>query len=251
MILAETSLLEWLVGSDPNGEGTPRLQWMNMPESWGVFVLLLVVAIIVFGVFWLYRREIQTCPMPVKLTMAGLRLAVLLLLVLMWLKPSVFYQQVSEIKPTISLIRDSSLSMDQTDKFDNEAESQLMASLTGLNENAIATGLVKRSDLINGAFDKNPQVLRGLRGKGNVRVVDFATGSKQVAFISGSNSDDAQDSEDTSDGEDPSTDDASDALRGSTMVAKTRSRSLAKRPAKACRLSWSALAIPIRRGILA
>ena len=42
MILAESSLLEWLVGSDPNGDGTPRLQWMNMPESWGVFVLLLI-----------------------------------------------------------------------------------------------------------------------------------------------------------------------------------------------------------------
>ncbi|MDB2686961.1 VWA domain-containing protein [Mariniblastus sp.] len=195
MILAETSFLEWLVGSDPNGDGTPRLQWMNMPESWGVFVLVLVVALIVFGVFWLYRREIQTCPMPVKLTMAGLRLAVLLLLVLMWLKPSVFYQQTSEIKPTISLIRDNSLSIDQTDKYENEAESKRMARLTGLNENAIATGLVKRSDLINGAFDKNPQVLKGLRDKGNVRVVDFATGSKQVAFIAGSNSEDSKDDE--------------------------------------------------------
>ena len=142
MILAETSLLEWIVGSDPNGEGTPHLQWMNMPESWGVFVLLLIVAIIVFGVFWLYRREIQTCPMLVKLTMAGLRLAVLLLLVLMWLRPAVFYQQVSEIKPTIALLRDSSLSIEQTDKYENEAERKRMASLTGLNENAIATGQV-------------------------------------------------------------------------------------------------------------
>ena len=199
MILAETSFLEWLVGSDPKGDGTPRLQWMNMPESWGVFVLLLVVALIVFGVLWLYRREIQTCPMSVKLTMAGLRLAVLLLLVLMWLKPSVFYQQVSEIKPTIALLRDNSLSIDQTDKYENEAESKRMASLTGLNENAIATGLVKRSDLINGAFSKNPQVLKGLRDKGNVRVVDFATGSKQVAFISGSDSDEEKDGENESD----------------------------------------------------
>ena len=207
MILAETNFLEWLVGSDPNGDGTPRLQWMNMPESWGVFVLLLVVALIVFGVFWLYRREIQTCPMPVKLTMAGLRLAVLLLLVLMWLKPSVFYQQVSEIKPTISLLRDSSLSIEQTDKYENEAESKRMARLTGLNENAIATGLVKRSDLINGAFDKNPQVLQSLRKKGNVRVVDFATGSKQVAFIAGSDSDDTEeDSENDSASGDETTD---------------------------------------------
>ena len=215
MKLAKTSLLEWLVGSDPNGDGTPRLQWMNMPESWGVFVLLLVVAIIVFGVFWLYRREIQTCPMPVKLTMAGLRLAVLLLLVLMWLKPSVFYQQVSEIKPTISLIRDSSLSINQTDKYENEAETKRMAKLTGLNENAIATGLVKRSELINGAFDKNPQILEGLRNKGNVRVVDFATGSKQVAFIAGTDGEDAKDNGDDDDAS--STDDAADENESDTI----------------------------------
>ena len=204
MILAETSLLEWIVGSDPNGEGTPHLQWMNMPESWGVFVLLLIVAIIVFGVFWLYRREIQTCPMLVKLTMAGLRLAVLLLLVLMWLRPAVFYQQVSEIKPTIGLLRDSSLSIEQTDKYENEAECKRMANLTGLNEDAIATGQVKRTQLINTAFEKNPSVLKGLRDKGNVRVVDFATGSKQVAFIAGTdNSEEQETKDDASASDDP------------------------------------------------
>ena len=101
----------------------------------------------------------------------------------MWLRPAVFYQQVSEIKPTISLLRDSSLSIEQTDKYENEAECKRMANLTGLNEDAIATGNVKRTQLINSAFAKNPSVLKGLRDKGNVRVVDFATGSKQVAFI--------------------------------------------------------------------
>ena len=52
-----------------------------MPESWGVFVLLLVIIGIVFAVFWMYRREIDTCPMPIKLLMAGLRLATLLFFV--------------------------------------------------------------------------------------------------------------------------------------------------------------------------
>ena len=198
------------------GTAPHDLQWMNMPESWGVFVLLLIVAIIVFGVFWLYRREIQTCPMPIKLTMAGLRLAVLLLLVLMWLKPSVFYQQVSEIKPTIALLRDTSLSIDQTDKYGDDAQSKRIAGLTGLNENAIATGLVKRSDLINGAFDKNPQVLKGLRDKGNVRVVDFATGSKQVAFISGTESKDKTDDDEVVE-QDPTNEDSSDKKKSATI----------------------------------
>ena len=199
MILAQTSWLEWLVDSDPNGDGSPRLQWMNMPESWGVFVLLLAVVVIVFAVLWMYRRENKTCPMPAKLTMAALRLTVLLMLVLMWLKPSVFYQQVSEIKPTIGFLRDGSLSMKQSDKYKNEAESKRLANLTGLNEDAIATGLVDRAQLINSAFKNNSSILKGLREKGNVRVVDFATGSKQVAFISGTSSDDSDTADDDPD----------------------------------------------------
>ncbi len=30
----------WLLGDDPARSGTPRMQWANLPESWGVFVLL-------------------------------------------------------------------------------------------------------------------------------------------------------------------------------------------------------------------
>ena len=130
-LIAESRLLEWLVGADPDRAGTPRLQWSNMPESWGVFVLVAILAAVVFGVFWMYRREINTCPMPVKLAMAGLRLSVLLLLIMMFLKPSVFYQQVNEIKPTIAMLRDSSLSLDRGDSYRSEDQQKKLAELTG------------------------------------------------------------------------------------------------------------------------
>ena len=84
-MIAENKFLQWVVGGDPEATGTPRIQWANMPESWGVFVLIIAIAAIVFGVFWMYRREISTCPMPIKMLMGFLRLAVMLMLVVMYL----------------------------------------------------------------------------------------------------------------------------------------------------------------------
>lgn len=182
-LIAKENLLEWVLGSDPQRAGTPKLQWVNMPESWGVFVLVAVVAAIGFGVFWMYRREINTCPMPIKWLMAGLRLSVLLLLLAMYLKPSVFYQQVSEIKPTIPMLRDSSLSLDRGDQYRDQDRANQLAQLTGLEKSAISDGNVKRSELVNQAFAKNPQLLDELRDKGAIRVIDFSDGNTPIAVI--------------------------------------------------------------------
>ena len=182
-LIAESRLLEWLVGADPDRAGTPRLQWSNMPESWGVFVLVAILAAVVFGVFWMYRREINTCPMSIKLTMAALRLCVLLLLIMMFLKPSVFYQQVNEIKPTIAMLRDSSLSFDRGDSYRSEDQQNKLAELTGLPVNSIGDGQVKRSALVNEAFAENPALLEQLKDKGALRVINFSDGNVPIAVI--------------------------------------------------------------------
>ncbi len=182
-LIADNNLLEWILGNDPDRAGTPKLQWVNMPESWGVFVLVAVLVVIIFGVFWMYRREINTCPMPFKLLMGGLRLLVLMLLLAMYLKPSVFYQQVNEIKPTIPLLRDSSLSFDRGDMYRSKDQANQLAQLTGLPVSEIESGKVKRSNLVNQAFRKNPALLEELRDKGAIRVINFADGNSPVAVI--------------------------------------------------------------------
>ena len=103
-VVAQQTLLESIVGNEQGHAGELKLQWTNFPESWGVFVLIAVVAAVVMAVLWMYRREIDTCPQGIKLLMAGMRLAVLFLLIAMFLKPSIFYQQVSEIKPSITVL---------------------------------------------------------------------------------------------------------------------------------------------------
>lgn len=202
ILFAQTGLLQWIVGNDPDRAGTPKLQWLNLPESWGVFVLLAVIATIVCGVFWLYRHEINTCPRPVKWIMAGLRLAVLLLLVAMYLKPSVFYQQVNEIKPSIALLRDRSLSFDRTDEYTHATLRQRLSAVAGVGVDSLAGGSVKRSELVNRVFASNPQLVQQLRDKGAIRVVDFADGTEAASLIpattSSQNSSDKKENDDDS-----------------------------------------------------
>jgi len=182
-LIAENKFLQWIVGGDPESIGTPRVDWVNMPESWGVFVLVIAVVAIVFGVFWMYRNEISTCPMPIKMLMGFLRLAVLLLLVALYLEPVVFYQKVNLIKPTIAMLRDSSLSFDRGDNYRSKDQANQLAEATGLLARDIASGEIKRSALLNQAFKKNPELLEKLRDKGSIRVVNFSDGNAPVAVI--------------------------------------------------------------------
>lgn len=183
LFLAQRNLLQSIVGRNPQQAGDLKLQWANFPESWGVFVLIAIVAAVVFGVFWLYRREINTCPPTVKWGLAGLRLSVLLLLIALFLKPSIFYQQVTQLKPNIVLLRDNSLSLARGDKYRDADQAQRLAKLTGLPEEEIADGTIGRARLINEAFAKHPDWVEAIRNKGAIRVTDFADGTEQLAVI--------------------------------------------------------------------
>ena len=181
--LAQQTLLESLVGRDPEQPGDLKLQWMNFPESWGVFVLIAVVAAVVAGVFWLYRREIDTCPRSIKLLMATMRMSVLALLILMFLKPSIFYQQVSEIKPSIVVLRDKSLSLARGDKYRDADQAQRLAKLSSLSAEEIAAGSIGRVEIMDDAIANHPEIVHGMREKGTVRIVDFADSAEPVMVL--------------------------------------------------------------------
>ena len=180
MLYAFQNLIAQTSGEKP--AGVARMQWANLPESWGVFVLIAILAAIIFGVFWLYRREMDSCPMHIKLLLGAIRLTVLLMLVAMLLKPSIFYQQVNEIKPNVNLIRDASLSFARGDKYREQENAQKLASATGIAADQIATGEVGRADLLNKLLS-DPKIIEAIRNKGTIQVVDFSDGTQPVAVI--------------------------------------------------------------------
>ena len=171
-MIGQNTSWNWLAGEETGRAGTPQMQWANMPESWGVFVLVAIIAAFVFCVFWLYKRELSTCPMPVKWLLASLRLAVLLLLVAMLLKPSMFYQQVNEIKPNINLVRDSSLSFARGDKYQDDQWTQKLAKELGFESSDITSGNVTRAQLLNKALADKDWV-QSVREKGSLQIIDF------------------------------------------------------------------------------
>ena len=98
------SWLQQLLGV--SGEEIPadadvRLTWTNLPQSWRVFAVLFVVAALVYGVVYLYRRDAEKLSPGARRLLAGLRIAAVLLLALVALGPALAYTQRHVLQPVI------------------------------------------------------------------------------------------------------------------------------------------------------
>lgn len=173
LIAQESWTRQWL-SADTDRPGELRWQWMNLPESWGVFVWLLIFALVIGAAFWLYRRESQVCPLPIRMTLAGLRVAVLVFLLLLLFKPSVYFQEVTIIRPTFATLRDRSLSMDRADTYQDEGQLKRLAEVSGVNEEELRKRKINRADLVNRTLSRDQfAALNQLREKGSLQLIDF------------------------------------------------------------------------------
>jgi hypothetical protein len=176
--------LLWLLGYDDLRQAPPGskvvLELTNFPASWGVFVLIAVVAAMLWGVFWLYRREIDTCPLWVKMLLAGLRTGVVLLLTCIYLGPALVYHQYRTVQPTLIVARDASDSMNTTDAYDDPAAAKAAAGVLGMTPEQVK-GQKLRVALVNRLFERdNRKLLAELAQRGKVQAVDFADRVEKV-----------------------------------------------------------------------
>ena len=187
-IIAQSSAwdaLLWLLGFDelraaPPGSKTV-LELTNFPTSWGVFVLIAVVVAVLWGVFYLYRREIDTCPLWVKMLLAGLRTGVVLLLLCIFLGPALVYLQYRTVHPTLVVARDASLSMNTADAYEDAAAAKIAGGVLGKSPDEIKTLKPSRAALVNEALSKdNQKLLAELSKKSRVQAVDFADRVEKV-----------------------------------------------------------------------
>ncbi len=190
-LIAQGGWWDWLTENSQRGEGELRWHWVALPESWGVFVWLALTAAAVTAIVWMYRRESGTCPPAVRMLLAGLRVTTVLFLIALLLKPSVFYQQVSIVRPAVVVLRDKSVSLARGDLYRDEKQASKLAELVGkaaaedsstgtrtdtsTSSQQILEGETSRGFLV-GALLGNPEgkLLTEIRQKANVEVRDFA-----------------------------------------------------------------------------
>ena len=183
-LFAESKLLDWLVGPDSDYAGEAVFQFANLPESWGWFVFVAIIVAVALAVFFLYYRELNTCSMPLKMVMGVLRFSVLMLLIVLLLKPSVFYRQIDEIKPVVSLLRDASLSFHHKDRYQDKDLVERLAAASGIPVDKIASGEAFRDEILNKvlAKDKNA-IIEAIRDRGSISIVNFGENVERVAVI--------------------------------------------------------------------
>jgi hypothetical protein len=153
-----------------------EFQWTNMPTSAGVFVLIAVVLAILYAVFFIYRRELDTCPRWAKMLLAGLRCGVVLLLTVIFLGPALVVVKQRTIKPTLILARDSSQSMSTADRYADEEAARVTAAALGLNISELREQRPTRSQIVNRLLDpaNDAKLLESLAARGRVQTMDFA-----------------------------------------------------------------------------
>lgn len=182
MLLGE-SFLNWLVDR-PESEGEVLLRWLNMPSSWGVFLLLAVVLAVTAAVIYMYRQErVQGGPV-IRGTLITLRILTLLFLLGLFLQPSISLRNKVILKPATGIGRDASVSFGRKDRITETAIAQSIAKETGFSELGLSEGRHSRVEIVNRllANGKNPW-FQDLRKKGPVRIVDFSSDVRNVTTL--------------------------------------------------------------------
>lgn len=176
------SILTWLlrlVGFDTERipqDADVQLAWTNAPQSWKVFLLLAFTAAIAYGVVFLYRREIETCPRWCKRLLIGIRLLTMLLLLAIFLGPAVAPIQRQVSFPKIAFLRDASQSMNTVDRYLDSETAKAVATATSTSVEGLHNERPSRVDVMKNALGQHGgKFVRELEQLGKLHLSDFSS----------------------------------------------------------------------------
>jgi hypothetical protein len=170
-----------LLAQASTSEAHTEFAWTNMPAGVGIFLLIIAIVAVLYGVFYLYQRELDTASRGVKVVLAVLRAAVLITLAVIFLGPSMIRVTERTVHPTMVIARDASQSMNTVDRYNDSASAAMVASIAGMSPEDLATAMPTRAALVDAAIGRDDhKLLRDLARKGRLRVVDFAQQSNLV-----------------------------------------------------------------------
>ncbi|MEM6473695.1 MAG: hypothetical protein AAF802_29320, partial [Planctomycetota bacterium] len=166
-----------LIGFDADripADAELKLVWTNVPSSWRVFLLIGVVAFVMYLVLFLYRREINTCPIWWKRVLAGIRLSALAVLMLIFLGPAVAPIQQQTSYPNVALVRDASQSMNTEDRYLDDKSAEVVANATASSVSTIRSRRPSRTSLLEEVFEQEERLfIKQLEQLGKLRLIDF------------------------------------------------------------------------------
>ena len=170
-----------LLAQDPAVQS--RIEWRNLPESWQVFVFLAVVFALLGYVIWSYLREIQQLPVWARWVLAGLRVAIVVLLIILYLDPvKTDYREIQR-RPTVAVLSDLSQSMSQKDAWSDDPLANRVANSLDLPIDTVQAGSVQRLDLLKKILLGQEGMAQQLRNKAHVRVLTFGDRVDTVATL--------------------------------------------------------------------
>ncbi|MHB1156420.1 MAG: vWA domain-containing protein [Phycisphaerales bacterium] len=146
-------------------------QWVftHAPQSWRVFVLLAAAAAVAYGVVALYRRETGQIPLRWRLALAGVRLLILALILLILLGPALAISTHRTVEPVVVVLVDDSLSMSVRDR------TPAPGSAAGNSNPASQSTGITRLQIVERLLTADHQkFLRDLTSRGQVRVMTFS-----------------------------------------------------------------------------
>src|SRR4051812_29109012 len=139
-----------LFGQTP--DVTQEFIWENMPSGLGVFLLIIAIAALLYGVFYLYQREIETASRGTKIFLAVVRAAVLIILAVIFLGPSMISVKTRTVHPVIAFLRDASQSINFSDRFLDSGSASGAGKLLGKSPEEVAAQRPTRAQLIDAAI---------------------------------------------------------------------------------------------------
>ena len=123
-------LFQRLLGIDPGPwteGGGWRVEWLALPRRDWALLLAAGVAVAVWGVMYLYRREGRNLSVPVRVMLGTLRLVVLAGVLAMLLEPVIVFTKEEWVPSNLLVLLDESESMDLRDAYPDEARATPVA----------------------------------------------------------------------------------------------------------------------------
>lgn len=164
-------------------EGSTRLEWRGLPESWQVFVAIGLIAALIGYVIWSYRKEADSLPPAVRYGLLVLRVVVLAFLVILLFDPVQTDYRTVRRYPTVAVMSDLSQSMETKDPWQDDAVAKPVAEAIGMTVDELRASGLTRLQVLRRWIAGQEALPEQLREKANVRVMTFGGEVNSVATL--------------------------------------------------------------------